>query len=340
MPRPDDHPVPSPDSSHLADAGPGLDNTTAGSKSSSPFGPGDEVVEHIPWDRLTVATHLRPAWLPYALGTLAVAIVAAGILSFRATPSEPTVITLPPEPARSGPGEQFEGEEGGAVQPPTTAEEVAAPGQIVTEADLMAFVPPAGEAAAAARAEWFVLDYFSSSDSGRVEKLTTALPNGIEVPEPASGRMTYVDWVRALSTEPGRGGSYVVTVLYRTLVASDGQPYRAGPVRAVKVSVAVAPDGSGSVLDLPAPAELPTGAVPVTPVQWQPAEAPGPVLEQLWDELPGAGEDPRIVGASTDGMRWRIVVEWGDDATGRWPHAVIVDTVRSPQPAADAQSGK
>lgn len=307
-------------------------------------GPGDDVIEHIPWDRLTVDTPERPPWLPYLLGTVVAVAAAVAILAFRATPSEPTVITLPPDSVMANPvtdptGGQSDRTAGTGAAVPAPTAPVSSAEQIMTEADLMAFAPAAAEMAAAVRAEWFVLDYFSTADAARVEKVREGLAGHIAVPGSPPGLATYVDWVRALSIESGGDGTHVVTVLYRTLVAADGDSYRAGHIQAVTVPVAVGSDGSGTVLDLPAPVALPAGTPPDRTVEWHPAEAPPPVLERVRSQLPDGGEGLRVVGAETDGSRWRVAVEWGDGTSGRWPYAVVVDGsgLSSPQ---RAQSGK
>ncbi len=314
------------------------------SDDDSRAGPGDEVIEHIPWDRLTVNAPERPPWLPYLLGAVVAVAAAVAILTFRTTPSEPSVITLPPDSvsanALGDPADEQSdrtADTRAAVPPPTTP--VSSAEQIVTEADLMAFAPATGERAAAVRAEWFVLDYFSTSDAARVEKVRAALAGQIVVPEPPPGLATYVDWVRALSIESEGDGTHLVTVLYRTLVAADGESYRAGHIQAVTVPVAVGSDGSGTVLDFPAPVELPTGTPPVGSVEWHPAEPPPQVLERVRSQLPDSGEGLRIVGAETDGSRWRVVVEWGDGTSGRWPYSVVVDG-SGPSSLPRDQSGK
>ncbi|MDH3498749.1 MAG: hypothetical protein OEM97_01380 [Acidimicrobiia bacterium] len=288
---------------------------------------GDEVAEHIPWERLTMDARGQPGWIPYALGVVIVALAATVIWLFRAPPSEPTVITLGPgpiEPELSVTNRQPAGDPVDVAELPVTSEPVAESAQVVSEADLLAFVPVEGDAAARARAEWFVLDYFSNSDASRDAKLADAVRAHVEVPAITSDRASYVDWVRSITVRE-ESDRLIVTVLYRSLVSEAGGPYQTSSVRAVDVPVAVGVDGASAVLDLPTPVSVPArlenGAVPAV---WEQAE-PAPEVEARGIALlpPDIGA-PFIVLAQRNETAWRLVIEGSDQFGVRWPYVVSV----------------
>ena len=139
-----------------------------------------EVAEHIPWAELAAPPQKERSWVVYVAAG-AIAVAALGALAARSTGTTP-------EPA------------------PTTVT-AAAPAPVVTtlpqsspdpltEADLLAVAPGQGEMTAAARAEWFVTDYFSTGgDPGSERQVLDALPVGSRMPAaPQPGSASYVDW--------------------------------------------------------------------------------------------------------------------------------------------------
>ena len=64
------------------------------------------------------------------------------------------------------------------------------PKDILAEADLLAVIPGQGEVSAAARAEWFVTDYFSSGGGPARRRR----PPGRFPPAGGSGSASYVEW--------------------------------------------------------------------------------------------------------------------------------------------------
>ncbi len=312
------------------------------------LGAGDEVVEHIPWDRITIDEPAGRSPVFYVMATLAVVLAAVAIWRFQGPDTMPTPITLADvsngspnmdsapvdeEPAMAG-------EPGTEISGPTAARpaELAPSAQLTSEADLMAFVPIDGADAARVRAEWFVLDYFSTSDAARSEKVSAVVPEWASTDvEPTT--TAYVDWVHAYDVAARSDRLFDVTVAYRSLVTTDDGPYVTGGVRAVVVPVAVRPDGASSVAGLPTPTAPPEalavspGTPPPPDDRWDLADPPAEVAEAALETVDGLVGAPLVLTAVTNGTAWRVVVE-GEAAGGvRWPFEVFVQPPDGSVPA-------
>lgn len=335
------------------------------SNSPTTKGQTDEV-EHIPWGQITVNGPERPAWQsPLAVALAALALL--GLIAFRTVRATPAPVVdlserVPETPAGPNPSEETtmadidptaddlppagadddSPGDGGTVGDETvdagTVGGVQGPAAYA-EADLLAYVPVLAEVAARARAEWFVRDYFSSTDGDRRAALEAALPESIDVPDARGDAISHVDWARAYDVRAGDGDrDHVVTVLYRPLVSAGPEGYVSSPVRAVEVDVVVAPDGASTVADLPTPVPLPSGVDldgPARVPEVMPAERAADVIDGLAGLIPA----PSIVLTERAGSVWRVVVE-STDATGLvWTYALWVEHAPSAETGGDAGSG-
>ena len=308
-----------------------------------PLSPGDSLVEHIPWERLTVDADPRPSWTTYVAGAIVVALAAGVIFFFRSTSTEPPPLTLdPPSVTQTDAADLMSTattvSEIGSSSTEAAQGTVQGAAPLVAEADLLAYVPVPGAAAARVRAEWFVLDYFTTTDAQRSEKLSRAAADGLEIPPPPEAT-TYVDWVRAFAALPDDTG-FVVTVLYRTLV-SNGDAFQTGRVRAVEIPVHVEADGASAVLDLPSPVAVPSAAVvPAVPASMVPGTPPEAATAQALEWVEGLFDEVSVVGGATDGHGWRLVVEAVDEFDVTWPFVMSVGAGGAQEGDRGGQSGK
>jgi hypothetical protein len=302
--------------------------------------PGDEVVEHIPWDRITVQDPVGRSPLRYAAVVGFVVLAAYAIWQFQGPDSGTSAITLAPGPTRtvdldsqpSAIEQPVAAEQGGAPSVPLSTG-VAPSAQLTSEADLMAFVPIDGADAARVRAEWFVLDYFSTADGDRSEKVSAVVPEWADVPVDLEAA-AYVDWVHAYDVEPQAEGRFDVRVAYRSLVTADDGPYVTGRVRAVMIPVDVRGDGASAVSGLPTPISAPA-TLDAAEGAWIERTAPEDVVAAALDGAAGVVDRPTVVRAVTDGATWRVVLEAGDDVGLRWPFEVLVELDTDPVPDPD-----
>jgi hypothetical protein len=266
-----------------------------------------EVYEHIPWAQLAAPSRGARQWIVYlAAGAIAVASLGALVArSIERVPQAPLVV--PPTTAAAP-----------AVTTPPPKQPPAGP---LTEADLLAAAPGRREVSAAARAEWFVADYFSTGgDPGSHREVLDALPDGSQVPKGVpQGTASYVDWVATSRVEAVGDGQFRSTVLFRTLVSSgEDAAYTRLPVRAVDVVVEVGPGGGTRVIDLPIPVVLPDS--PPAPSWADPAgEVPDAVRTGGLALAGSWGGEPSLLEASERESGWRMVVEVVDEAGIRWP---------------------
>lgn len=265
-----------------------------------------EVYEHIPWAELTVPPHENKRWVVY-LAAGAVAVASLGALAARsigANPIPPPAV-VPPMPAPVVT----------ALPAPPLPEE-----QVLSEADLLAVTPGADEVGAAARAEWFVTDFFSSGgDPGASQAVLDALPAGSRLPEAAESASTsYVEWVTTSRLEALGSGRFRCTVLYRMLVSTGEGGYVRLPVRAVDVIVEVENGGGTRVVDLPMPVEFP--AAPSLATWDEPVEElPNLIREAALHRAGMWGDEPTVIEGSEREGGWRVVVSVVDGAGVRWP---------------------
>lgn len=265
-----------------------------------------EVAEHIPWAELGVPPQKERSWVAYVVAG-AIAVASLGALGARSistapesasttvavTGAAPVVTTLPPSPPESEP---------------------------LTEADLLAIAPGRGEMTAAARAAWFVTDYFSTGgDPGSDQQVVDALPASSQMPTvPQPDLSSYVDWAATSRIEAIGHGQFSSTVLFRLLAGDGDAGYVRLPVQAVEVVVEVDATGGSRVVDLPMPAALPAG--PASPPWAEPiGEVPEPIRAAALRIAADWGAEPSFLEGSQRPGGWRVVVGAVDQAGIRWP---------------------
>jgi hypothetical protein len=267
----------------------------------------EEHFDSIPWSALIPQTHDRP-WLVYVAAGAVVALVV-GVLAAR---------SLRPASPAAGPA----AETSTTVQPsaalvtPTTV-------LSISEADLRAEIEPAegGRTAAAARAEWFVTDYYTRDGAGgREAELAGAL--GRPAPPAVGEATTYVEWARAWETASEGDGRFRVLVAFRSITNTD-TGFMRGLVRGVAVRVQVDATGGTRVMEVPEPVELPAAPAP--------ADLPGPetvpvdVSEQALESALGWGEAASVLEGIHGNGIWRVHVDVADEFGTVWPMVVWVD---------------
>lgn len=268
-----------------------------------------EVYEHIPWAELVVPPREKRPWVAYLVAG-AIAAVSLGALAARS-------IDRTPESAPSSVATT-------SAAPVVTTLPTAAPEEaILTEADLLAVVPGQGEVGAAARAEWFVTDYFSSGgDPAASRAVLDALPEGSRLPAAGGpGSTSYVEWVATSRIESVGNDRFRSTVLFRALVPADDGSYVRLPVQAVDVIVEVDPAGGTRVVDLPMPVGVPTGPPGST---WaDPSEEIPDLIRTAALGMAGSwGTEPTLIEGNERQGGWRVVVSVADGAGVRWPLTV------------------
>ena len=234
-----------------------------------------EEFEHIPWASLVAETRdPRIRWLGVGVGVVVAVVLGLVVVRVIGGGDGGTVVV---------PGE---GAAGAAVAAPPTEEAAPAPASTTPqpvsprlyseaellaggaaavgpvaadEADVMALIPQFETSAVAARAEWFVTDFFTvDGDAAAPDSVRGSLPAGAIAPDHDLGAgVSYVEWARAISVEQTDADGFEVTVVFRTLAGSDRTSLRRQAVRAVAVGVAVDSGGAVGVVDIPEPAALP-----------------------------------------------------------------------------------
>lgn len=302
---------------------------------TTPHPEGDhEELETIPWSLLS--DELDRGRKPRALAITAGAAIVAAALGFVAvrTLGRPTTTTVEvaaastdttAAPASAAP-DTPPPTEAASIDEPSTAPVTEAPPAVAppapalySEADLMAVVPGDDIRVAAARAEWFVAEYFSTANPPG----ETGLPEGATPRRFPEGAYSWVEWARASAVAPRGEGLYDVTVVFRTLVREeDGTLAAVGP-RAVAVPVLVDVEGAAGVVDLPGPAALPEPAQ-LEPLPAGTTDLPDEVVAVALGEVSHFGSDAEVVDGSQTGDGWRVVVSVSDRSGAGWPLVVRV----------------
>jgi hypothetical protein len=292
-----------------------------------------EEVERIPWAMLAEDIEgPRRRWILQAAGMVVVAIVAGVIATQVIRRPSGTIVDLTPAAlaaADTAPSDPILPGAATAGEPATSdagasmadADVVAAPlaeAQLYSEADLMAVLPEQPSLSAAARAEWFVVDFFGATGAGAVP----GLPSGLPDPEVGDG-YSWVEWAKAIEAAPRPGGGFDVTVAFRTLTGSADEGYRKLPVRAVVVPVTIGEEGTAVVVDLPTPVEIPDAEAATAPELEE--SLPEEVAAAAGEAAMLFGELETVVGGSAAASGWRVVVMVGDGSGIRWPLVVNVD---------------
>ena len=292
------------------------------SESDEPAEPA-EVYAHIPWAELAAPVSSKKPWLTYLVaGAIAVGSVGALVArSIGRAPDPPTAV-----PATTVPTQTVV-----ALPPsPSTSEQ-----EILSEADLLAGAPGRSEIAAMTRAEWFVMDYFSSGgDPASSLVVLDVLPDESRLPKSAGpASSSYVDWAASSRIEALGNERFRSTVLFRVLVADDDGSYVRLPVQAVDVVVEVDRAGGTRVLELPMPVSIPAGPSPATwadPV----VEVPDGIRSAALRLAGRWGAEPTLIEAAERTGGWRVVVGVADEAGVRWPLALWLTGDGEPVPGA------
>ncbi len=277
-----------------------------------------EETERIPWSMLAgELDRTRPRWFLQAAGVVVVVVVVVAVAMRARGASSGTVVDLAPlttEEAAPVPTVADSSDLTRAAAPaPSASPDASIEASLYSEADLMAVVPEEDLRLAAARAEWFTVDFFGGLDAG--------LASGLPAVQRAGG-YSWVEWARAARVATVGASRYHVTVVFRTLTEAGDGGFRRLPIRAVIVPVDVDAAGLAVVADLPRPAEVPVAsgvdeAPPVGPV-------PEDVAAAALYRAGLFGDDAEIVGGSRTSAGWRVVVLAGDASGMRWPLAIEV----------------
>ena len=304
-----------------------------------------EEFEHIPWASLVAETRdPRIRWLgvgvglvaAVALGLVVVRVIGGGGEGTVVVPGENAagaVVAAGPPAAEAAP--DLVSTTTGPVTPRLYSEAellttgAATIGPVVAdEADLMALVPQFEASAVAARAEWFVTDFFTvDGDPAGLDSVWGSLPAGAVAPDHGSGAgVSYVEWARAVSVEHTEPDGFEVTVVFRTLAGGDRTSLRRQPVRAVIVGVAVDRGGAVGVVDLPEPAVLP----PTLEIEAIDGESTDPLPESVRAAALAAadawGTDATVERSALIDGWWRVEVSVADASGLRWPLAVTLSS--------------
>lgn len=276
-----------------------------------------EEFEHIPWSQLADDHRDRRNRIIYlAAGGIAAFVV--GVMVVRAVGSAPSEAAPSPSVVAAADDE-------GA----TTLVDTTVAKSLYSEADLMASLDAELARTVAARAEWFVTDYFTSD----AEPITSAdirdaLPQSAHIPvlhqdEAAPVDLTYVEWARAVAVLEVGPGRFRVNVAYRS-VGGSGDVIKRHPVRIVQIPVVVDPGGGTSVIDLPAPVEPPP-RVPLVADWPDPVEAPPFINDAAITQAWLWGVDPKVESAVPLDEGWRVLVSAADDSGVRRALTVWLD---------------
>ena len=255
-----------------------------------------EELAHIPWSMLADELDGGRSRTMAALALAVIAVVVVGVVGVRALRSTPgTVVDISAETPVAV-----------ADVPPSTvaaaalpieappAPESAPPGpSLYAEADLMAVAPEQEQRRAAAGAEWFVVDSFTVDD--------------VAADEPAM----WVEWARATEVVPTGPSTYDVAVVFSTLGRNGAGVYSRAGLRAVRIRMAITPEGVAIPEDLPEPVRL--DAPPdFSPPPAGDAEVPDEVAAAAVEAATFFGSAAEVVAASTTADGWRVVLSIPD----------------------------
>lgn len=207
-----------------------------------------EELEHIPWAALA-AKRPDPRLRIGALVVVGVIAIAAGLLAASRLSSSgdttvPAVTDTPVAPATPA------ATTAGVVDVVQPDPEVALPATAMySEADLMLISIDDEERLAVMQAEWFVRDFLTiDGDDSITERVAALVPDG--TPAPIEYGSSYVEWVHVFAVGSPSPGRYRIDVVYRLLVGGD-EGYVREPVGAVAVEIAIAVDGSATLISIP-----------------------------------------------------------------------------------------
>ena len=222
----------------------------------------DQIGEKLPWEHLTIQPSPDRRFLIYGLAA-GLVITVLGVLIFRQFNSPSSADLMPVTPVTAAPGSP-EGEGGSTgsetvVTQPTVPTALAEPEAPIglSEADLRAVAPELVQRQAAARAEWFVLEFFTLDPSDpwldRVEMASgLKFPSDLAPDTSGTPAVSYVEWTRTRSVEQTAENTFRISILIRRLVATDGTNFRRLPMETVTLTVRLEPDGQIRAASLPA----------------------------------------------------------------------------------------
>jgi hypothetical protein len=191
-----------------------------------------EVYERIPWEMLEKGRNDDRRWLLFGIaGAVVLGALAYSLVGNHSSSPSPDPVSQSPSstPASVPP-----------AAPPPMAVTPSAP-TVTAEADLYAVDPEQVRYEASARAEWFTAEYLTVDNSQQSQDvLTSLLPSDVPLPQAPEGAQVFVEWVKATGVMEIAPLTYQVTVLARTLAATDGGAYVRQPPLSVTVSVSVA----------------------------------------------------------------------------------------------------
>lgn len=237
-----------------------------------------EVFERIPWESLEKPQDRR--WVFYLVAA-AVVMGAVGVTVGRGMSTPPSV-PVPTEATVSAPTSSS-----GPV--PSTIPVAAAPDIPTTwsEADLMAVPGETLEDAAAALAEWYVVDYFTRSGAD------------------AEGR-SFVEWSAVVAKHWRSASALELTVVLRRLAARGDEPYTKVPAEGWLVTAELVDQGWVVV----------EGPVAVTPLE--PVVDMAPLDGEVPAEVAAEVEEGEVRGGSQVAGGWLVELDWVDPAGLGW----------------------
>ena len=216
-----------------------------------------EELEQIPWSVLA-ASSPDPRWRLAAAAVGVVLFCAVLILVAMRFLGAGSAVTADRQPAAAPSVASAPGTSAVPVVPrgtaPTTVAASPSP-EAYSEADLRAVSVDEEVLLAAMWAESFTRDYLTvDGDDALVGEIAALL--GVDLPPPAAGVVSYVEWVRAFSVMAADPARYQVDVAYRLLVGKDGQ-FERQPAGAIGLELLVDVGGSVRLTRLPEAIGLP-----------------------------------------------------------------------------------
>ena len=198
--------------------------------------------EEIPWSNLVAEvdeeTDRRWYYVAIVVGFVVLAFVGLRLLSGA------DEAALPPEPA--------------VVKPSSSTTSTSAEPALVVSQDDLTASEPYDVMPVVARAEWFVIDFFTVDGSvATIDAIRSALGDGVsdvdlphERPDEPS---TFVEWARAVEVRDVSSTSFEVDVAYRAITEIE-DAYERSPVGFVTLAISMI-DGVPIVTGLPAVAD-------------------------------------------------------------------------------------
>ena len=221
----------------------------------------DQIGEHLPWEHLTIPPSPDRRFLIYGLAAgLVIAVLGVVVVRQLQGPSTEDLTPVTPVTMQH---ETVAAEEvttnprSVVTQPPVTMAlaEPEAPREL-SEADLRAVEPGSIQREVSARAEWFVLEFFTLDPSDpwrdRVEMASgLKLPSDLAPDTSGSPAVSYVEWTHTRSVNQTGENTFQASVLIRRLVAPDGATFHRLPTEWVDVLLQLEPDGRIRAVSLP-----------------------------------------------------------------------------------------